>query len=96
MQKYRFLPFAARVLRILAWIILIVGVIGSIFYGITTGRAEDGTLAIGILMAVAGAIISFLAWVFLLTTRELLYLLMDVEENTRNTAENITIIKKSS
>ena len=96
MQKYRFLPFAAKVLRIVAWIILVVGVIGSIFYGIMTGRAEDGTLVTGVLMAVAGAIVSFLAWVFLLTTRELLYLLMDVEENTRNTAERITITKKSS
>jgi len=96
MQKYRFLHFAAKVLRIAAWIILVVGFIGSIFYGIMTGRAENGTLATGVLMAVAGAIVSFLAWVFLLTTRELLYLLMDVEENTRNTAERITITKKSS
>ena len=96
MQKYRFLPFAAKVLRIVAWIVLVVGVLGSIFYGITTGRGEDGTLVTGIVMAVAGAIVSFLTWVFLLTTRDLLYLLMDVEENTRNTADRITITKKSS
>jgi hypothetical protein len=43
---------------------------------------------------VGGIVCSFLAWVFLLTTRELLYLFMDVEENTRNTAERITIAKK--
>jgi TRAP-type mannitol/chloroaromatic compound transport system permease large subunit len=96
MQKYRFLFFAAKVLRIVGWIVLVVGVIGSIFYGIVTGSAEGGTAAVGVLMAVAGVIVSFLAWVFLLTARELLYLFMDVEENTRNTAERITITKKSS
>jgi len=90
MQKYRFLPFAAKVLRVVGWIVLVIGVIGSILYGIMTGGVE------GILMAVMGVFVSFLSWVFLLTARELLYLFMDVEENTRNTAERITITKKSS
>jgi len=90
-KKYGFLPFAAKVLRIVAWIVLVVGVIGSIVLGIGNGAA--GGLAGGIagfFIAVIGIIFSFLAWVFLLTARELLYLLMDVEENTRNTAERIT------
>jgi len=99
-KKYSFLPFAAKVLRVVAWIVLVVGVIGSIVYGIITGSAENGAVGgvaaavAGIFMAVAGVIVSFLAWVFLLTARELLYLFMDVEENTRNTAERIT--KESS
>ena len=97
MQKYRFLPFAAKVLRVVGWIVLVVGVIGSIILGIGTpsvyGEISGGA---GILIAVGGIICSFLAWVFLLTARELLYLFMDVEENTRNTAERITITKKSS
>jgi hypothetical protein len=32
----------------------------------------------------------------LLATREIFYLLIQVEENTRNTAERITITEKSS
>lgn len=97
MQKYRFLPFAAKVLRILGWIILVVGVVGSIVLGIGIPSIYEGSNgATGVLIAVGGIIFSFLVWVFLLTTRELLYLLMDVEENTRNTAERITITKKSS
>jgi len=97
MQKYRFLPFAAKVLRILGWIVLVVGVIGSIIFGIGVPVVYEGINGgAGILIAVVGIIFSFLAWVFLLTTRELLYLFMDVEENTRNTAERITITKKSS
>ena len=102
MQKYNFLPFAARVLKVVGWIVLVVGVIGSIIVGIlfgeilnilngaTAGMAATG---MGILAAIVGIIGSFLAWVFLLATSELFYLFMDVEENTRNTAERI--IKES-
>ncbi len=90
MQKYSFLPFAARVLKVVGWIVLVLGVIGSIVYGIMMGET------IGVFMAIGGIIVSFLAWVFLLAASELFYLFMDVEENTRNTAESITITKKSS
>lgn len=99
-KKYSFLPFAAKVLRVVAWIVLVGGVIGSIVYGIFTGSAANGAVGglasgiAGFFVAVVGVIFSFLGWVFLLTTRELLYLFMDVEENTRNTAERIT--KESS
>lgn len=95
-KKYGFLPFAAKVLRVVAWIFLVIGVIGSIFYGIATGSAANGVAGglaggiAGFFIAVIGIIFSFLAWVLLLTARELLYLFMDVEENTRNTAERIT------
>jgi uncharacterized membrane protein len=78
-EKYSFLPFAAKVLRVVGWVILVLGVISSIVYGILTGGITG--------------IFSFLAWVFLLASKELLYLFMDVEENTRNTAERIA--KKS-
>ena len=100
-KKYGFLSFAAKVLRIVAWIFLVIGVIGSIIYGIATGSAANGVagglgggIIFGFFIAVIGIIFSFLAWVLLLTARELLYLLMDVEENTRNTAERIA--KESS
>jgi hypothetical protein len=90
MQKYPFLQFATTVLRVVGWIVLIGGVIGSIVFGIVTGGVS------GAFIAVAGIIGSFLAWLFLLATRELFYLLIQVEENTRNTAERITITGKSS
>lgn len=84
MEKYPFLRFAASVLRVVAWIVLIGGVIGSIILGIVTGGIY------GAFMAVGGVIFSFLYWVFLLATKELFYLFMDVEQNTRNTAERVT------
>jgi len=99
-RKYSFLPFAAKVLRVVAWVVLVLGVIVSIVYGVLTGNAANGGIGgiagglAGFFIAVVGSIFSFLSWVFLLTARELLYLFMDVEENTRNTAERIT--KESS
>ena len=90
MQRYPFLRFATTVLRVVGWIVLIGGVIVSIYFGATTGGV------MGAFAAVALIIGSFLAWLFLLATRELFYLLVQVEENTRNTAERISITEKSS
>ncbi len=87
MEKYPFLRYATTVLRILGWIVLVVGVIGSIVFGILTGGV------IGAFYAIGGVIFSFLAWLFLLANRELIYILIHVEENTRNTAESITTKK---
>ena len=84
MQKYPFLRYATSVLRVVGWIVLVIGVIGSIIYGIIEGGILGG------LLAVAGVIVSFLAWLSLLATRELVYILVNIEENTKNTAERIT------
>jgi len=89
MEKYPFLRFATIVLRVLGWIVLVVGVIGSIVFGIQTGGL------MGVIYAVGGVIFSFLTWVFLLATREIFYLLIHVEENTRITAENTGITAES-
>jgi hypothetical protein len=90
MQKYPFLRFATAVLRILGWIVLVAGVIGSIGFGIWTGGL------MGVFYAVGGVIFSFLTWLFFLAVRELLYLLIQVEENTRDTAERIGMAEESS
>jgi hypothetical protein len=90
MQKYPFLRFATSVLRVVGWIVLIGGVIGALAFGIFTGGVYGAFIAVG------GIIFCFLAWLFLLATRELFYLLMQVEENTRNTAERIAVAEKST
>ena len=64
------------------------GVIGAIIFGVQTGGV------IGAFYAIGGVILAFLAWLFLLATREFIYILIHIEENTRNTAERIT--KESS
>jgi hypothetical protein len=98
MQKYPFLRFATVVLRVLGWIVLVVGVIASIVFGITGGGGVAGAelpAASGFLVAIAGIIFSFLTWLFLLVARELIYILVNVEENTRITAENTGITAES-
>lgn len=91
MQRYPFLRFAAGVLRVVGWIALVLGAIASIGLGITIGMDGNGFMSIllGVAAAIVGLIGSFLVWLFLLAARELFYLLMDVEQSTRNTAERI-------
>jgi hypothetical protein len=91
MQRYPFLRFAAAVLRVVGWIALVLGVIASIAMGITTGMGGEGfaSILMGAVTVIVGLIGSFLVWLFLLAARELFYLAMDVEQNTRNTAERI-------
>jgi len=86
-QEYYYIKYATSALRVIAWIILVLGFIGSLVWGITTGGIEGGFLI------VIGMIGSFLAWLLLLAARELLKLFMDVKENTINAAEGVT--KKS-
>jgi len=95
MEKYPFLRFAASVLRVVGWILLVGGIIGSIVLGMMMGTLVDGGIGVGVLVVVGGIIGSFLSWLFLLISREIIYLLVHVEENTRITAENTGITTES-
>jgi hypothetical protein len=88
LQEYYYLKYAISALRVIAWIVLTVGLIGSFFWGITTGGLGGG------LRIVLGIIGSFLAWLILLAARELIYLCIHLEDDTRSTTESI--IDKSS
>ncbi len=90
MQRYPFLRFAAGVLRVLGWVALVLGIIGSIGNGIIIGMTMGEMLdfpfvniLLGAMVMIAGFIGSFLVWLFLLASRELFHLLIDVEQNTR-------------
>ena len=83
-QEYYYLKYATSALRVIAWIILVLGFIGSLVWGITTGGIGGG------FRIVIGIIGSFLAWLVLLAARELFKLFMDVKENTRSTTESVT------
>jgi len=86
-EEYYYIKYALSVVRVIAWIILVLGFIASLVWGTTTGGIQGG------LRIVIGMIASFLAWLLLLMSRELLKLFVDVKENTINTAEGFT--KKS-
>lgn len=94
MHRYPFLRFAAGVLRVVGWIALVLGVIGSIGGGLMAGMMVGQSLDIpfvnvlvGAMVVIMGMICSFLIWLYLLSTRELFHLAIDVEQNTRDTAE---------
>jgi hypothetical protein len=84
MREYYYIKYTTSALRVVGWIILAVGVIGSIVWGITTGGIDGG------FRIVIGIIVSFLAWLLLLAAREILKLFVDVKENTGTTAGHIT------
>jgi hypothetical protein len=83
-QEYYYIKYAIRAFRVIAWIVLVLGFVGSLVWGITAGGIE------GWLLTLVGIIGSFLAWLLLLATRELIYLFIHVEENTSSTTEGIT------
>jgi hypothetical protein len=74
-QEYYYIKYTANALRVIAWIVLVLGFIGSLVWGITVGGMEGGV------RIVIGMISSFLAWLALLAARELLKLFVDVKEN---------------
>ena len=82
-QEYYYIKYATSALRVIAWVVLVLGCIGSIFWGITTGGIGGGG------RIVIGIIGSFLAWLLLLATRELIYLFVHLEEDTKSITEGI-------
>lgn len=95
--EYHFLPYVISVLRVLGWVVLIVGVLASILLGLEimngglmVWKTELKGVGMGVSAIVLGIIGSFLAWLFLLVNRELVYLFIHVKENTRNTAKHLT------
>ena len=73
----------SSVVRVLAWVELIIGIIGSIVVGAMAAIGGGFT----IFTVVFGILYSVIGWVFLLTAAEIFVLLIDVEENTRKATE---------
>jgi hypothetical protein len=95
--EYHFLPYVTSVLRVLGWAVLVVGVIASIVLGLEIvksglmiGTTELIGIGLGVSVILLGIIGSFLAWLFLLVNRELIYLFIHVKENTGSTAKCLT------
>ena len=91
--EYRFLPYLTSVLRVLGWVALVIGVLASILLGLEimngglmVGNTELRGVGMGVSAIILGIVSSFLAWLLLLVSRELVYLFIHVKENTRNAA----------
>ena len=84
MGRYPFLQRAARIYRVIAWVELVFGIVGSIIFGMATGYLDALTGALMVIMGILGSVI---VWVFLIATADLFRLFIDVEKNTREAAE---------
>lgn len=99
-RKYRALRSAAFLLQVLAWTSLIVGVLAAVA-AIMVGAFRwadigalvwaDGGIAVGLLAGFAAGAVAFLIgainFVAFLALSQAIYLQIDVEQNTRMTAE---------
>ena len=86
--KYRFLHIAATIFKAIGWILLVVGVIGSIVMSVVMGTQLPAFGGFGAIYAILGIVYSVIGWVSLLAFAQILYLLIDLEQNTRETAEH--------
>ena len=89
--KYRFLHTAATIFRVIGWIVLVVGVIFSILMGVGLGYLGMGyaDIWVGVIYAILGILYSVILWVSFLAFADILGVLIDLEQNTRETAEHL-------
>lgn len=80
-KRYGVLRTISAFLNILAWILLVLSVLGGIVTAIGVGGGE------GFLMVLAGILSGVLIFAMFKAYAELLHLAIDIEENTRRTAE---------
>ena len=76
-KKYRMMRIAASIFRVLGWVVLVVGIIGSIILGADTGGGA------GAMIAILGIIYSIIAGIVIIAAADFYYCVMDIEENTR-------------
>jgi len=91
-RKYGALRTVALIFTIIAWIVLIVGIIGSIVVGAVGADAlgiGDGGAMYAAMVIICGIIMSVVYFLMLLAFAQLIYLLVDVERNTRETAYHL-------
>ncbi len=106
-KKFRILRIVATILKIIAWIVLVLGVLGgcgTLVFGLMAGGASSrggvgdfGPLAGALGGAASGLVIiviAFLYFVFIYAYGELINLLLALEENTRLTAERLQEMTK--
>ncbi len=104
-NKFRMLRIVSTILKILAWLVLVLGVLGgcaTLVLGLAGGssaRGEFGPLA-GLLSGAVGGVVlilfALLYFLFIYAYGELISLLIALEENTRLTAERLQSMSKPS
>lgn len=107
-KKYGVLRIIATINKILAWLVLVLGVLGgcvSLGVGLLPALSSAGSrgapgllvggLAAGMVTGVGAIFVSVIYFLVFYSFGELIYLLIDLEENTRTTAERLKEITKA-
>lgn len=81
-RRYGVLRAISTLFNVLAWIFLVISVLGGVGAAIAYGGGE------GFLMVLGGILSGGLMFVMFKSYAELLHLAIDIEENTRRTAES--------
>lgn len=90
-KRYRALRIIGVVARIAAWIVLVLGFVVAFIAGIILAIQAGGVAALAALIGtwVAGAIFVIVSSLLLFAFSELIYISIDIEQNTRATAEQL-------
>jgi hypothetical protein len=105
-QKYRVLRIVATIWKVLAWIVLVLSVLGgcgTLALAVIGGSAARGNAALGIgggligggITALVAIFFGVLYFLFLYAFSELVDVLIALEANTRATAEQLKNIQKA-
>jgi len=84
-QKYRGFRLANRLLKILAWVELIFGIIASLIGGMASAKELGGVAA---LIIIVGILYSVIAWIITLASADIFEWLPDIEEDIRRIASS--------
>lgn len=97
-KRYKILRFVATLWKVLAWVILVLGLLGSIasLVGTLLGGTQIfqnlgqglpiGPVVMGVFAFVAGTLFSVLYFLLFYALGEMIHLFLGIEENTRATA----------
>jgi hypothetical protein len=107
-KKYGVLRTIATINKIIAWIVLVLGVLGgcvSLAFGLLPGLTSAGSrtapallmggLAAGLMTSIGAIFFAVVYFLVFYSFGEMIYLLIDLEENTRTTAEHLKNIPKA-
>ena len=105
-KKYGVLRIIATINKVIAWIVLVLGVLGgcaSLAFGLLPGLTSAGSrtapallmggLAAGLATSVGAIFFAVIYFLVFYSFGEMIYLLIDLEENTRATAEYLKSLK---
>lgn len=98
-KRYGILRTVSGILNVLAWVSLIFGILGGLLGGIfgmgSMFRDNIGAGVFGVLLGIVGGVILGVVWfVVFKYSAEFIHLGIDIEENTRHTAELLEKMQK--